>query len=272
MSGAVGTRTPELIIGRMLSITAVQAHGRAVGLAGQLRMLVSGAISGVFYPAFARIRDAGEPLAPPYLRVVAGMSATTWPAMAFLAAASTPIVLMLYGERWAAVAPLLVWIALSEIPFTALPLHMDLPILLGRMRRLIQLNLMDTAASLVLLVVACLWSVEWAAASRVGYGLVWLAIYAGFMRRLADFRWCDMLRVYGQSLVATAATVAPLLLIYWRWAAPEEIDFVLLAGSAALGCLGWLAAIYLVRHPIRHEVTAVLGQARAALMPRLRAG
>jgi O-antigen/teichoic acid export membrane protein len=272
MSGAVGMRSPELIIGRMLSITAVGLYGRAVGLAGQLRQLVSGAIGSVFYPAFARIRDSGEPLAPPYLRVVAGYSGTTWPAMAFLAAASTPLVLMLFGERWAAVAPLLVWIALSEIPFTALPLHMDLPILLGRMRRLLQLNLLDTAASVGLLALACLWSVEWAAASRIGYGLVWFSIYAGFMRRLVAFRWRDMLLVYLQSLAATLATVAPLLLVYWRWSSPADLDFFPLAAAAAAGCVGWLVVIYVVKHPVRHEVTAVLESTRAGLLPRFGLG
>lgn len=268
MSGAVGMRSPELIIGRMLSIAAVGLYGRAVGLAGQLRQLVSGAIGSVFYPAFARIRDSGEPLAPPYLRVVAGYSGTTWPAMAFLAAASTPLVLMLFGERWAAVAPLLVWIALSEIPFTALPLHMDLPILLGRMRRLLKLNIVDTIVSVGLLALACLWSVEWAAASRIGYGLVWFGIYAGFMRRLVGFRWRDMVLVYLQSLAATAATIAPLLIVYWRWVSPAGLDFFPLAAAAAAGCMGWLATIYVVKHPVRHEVTAMLESMRASLLPR----
>jgi hypothetical protein len=62
MTGALGVRTPELIIGRLISISAVGLWGRAMGLAGHLRQLVSGAIGGVFYPAFARIRDSGEDL------------------------------------------------------------------------------------------------------------------------------------------------------------------------------------------------------------------
>lgn len=272
MTGALGTRTPELIIGRLLSIAAVGLWGRAMGLAGHLRQLVSGAVGSVFYPAFARIRDSGEDLAPPYLRVVAGYSATTWPAMAFLAAAATPLVLMLYGERWAAVAPVLVWIGLSEIIFTALPLHMDMPILLGRMRRLLQLNILDTIASIGLLVLACLWSLEWAAASRIGYALAWFAIYAGFMRGLVGFRWRDMLGVYAKSMAATLATVAPLLLIYWGWKGPAETGFLELAAAALLGCLAWLLVIFLVRHPIRHEVTGMLEMMRQAVAPSLRFG
>jgi O-antigen/teichoic acid export membrane protein len=272
MTGALGVRTPELIIGRLISISAVGLWGRAMGLAGHLRQLVSGAIGGVFYPAFARIRDAGEDLAPPYLRVVAGYSATTWPAMAFLAAAATPLVLMLYGERWAAVAPLLVWIGLSEIIFTGLPLHVDMPILLGRMRRLLQLNILDTVASIALLVLACLWSLEWAAASRIGYAILWFAIYAAFLRGLIGFRWGDMLGIYAKSMAATLATVAPLLLVYWGWKGPTEIGFLELAGTAMLGCLAWIIVIFLVRHPIRHEVIGVLEMARQALAPSLRFG
>jgi O-antigen/teichoic acid export membrane protein len=231
--------------------------------------LVSGAIGGVFYPAFARLRDNGEDLAGPYLRVVSGYSAVTWPAMAFLAAASTPLVLMLYGPLWAGVAPLLAWIALSEFAFTALPLHMELPILLGRMRRLLLLNLLDTIASIGLLVAGALWSLEWAAASRVAWGIVWFAIYAGFMRGLVGFAWRDMIGLYVRSLIATAATVTPLLLYYWRWSSPAETDFAALAALATAGGLCWLATIFLVRHPVRDEVAGMLASLRDALPVRV---
>ena len=272
VSGAVGTRSPELVLGRLLDFAAVGLWGRAVGLAGQLRQLVSGAIGGVFYPAFARLRDNGEDLAAPYLRVVSGYSAVTWPAMAFLAAASTPLVLMLYGPLWAGVAPLLAWIALSEFAFTALPLHMELPILLGRMRRLLLLNILDTIASIGLLVAGALWSLEWAAASRIAWGIVWFAIYAGFMRGLVGFAWRDMVALYVRSLIATAATVAPLLLYYWRWSSPAETDFAALAALAAAGGLCWLATIFLVRHPVRDEVAGMLASLRDALPRRVRVG
>lgn len=264
-SGALGVRSPELIVGRLLSIAAVGLYGRAVGLAGHLHMLVSGAIGAVFYPAFRRIRDRGEALDEPYLRVVAGYTATSWPAMTFLAAASTPLVLLLYGPVWAGVAPLLIWIALSQIAFTALPLHMDIPLLLGKMRRLLQLNLLDTIASITLLVLGALWSLEWAAASRIGYGIAWIAIYAAFMRRLIGFRWGAMMLVYLQSLALSLATAAPLLAVYALHQSPAEVDFLLLAATAAAGGLCWLATLFLVRHPARHELIGMIATLGSAL-------
>jgi O-antigen/teichoic acid export membrane protein len=264
VSGAIGTRSPELVIGRLLDFAAVGLYGRAMGLAGQLRGLLTGAVAGVFYPAFARLRDQGEDLAPPYVRVVACYSAVTWPAMAFLAASSLPLVLMLYGPTWAGVAPLLVWIALSEMIFTALPLHMELPLLLGKMKRLVWLNLADTAASITMLLAFAFWGLEAAAASRVAYGVLWFGIYAGWMQRLIGFSWVALLEVHAKSLAGTIATVTPLLLAYAFWKPPAEMDFASLASVAAAGCVAWLACIFAVRHPIRHEV----GEVAATLLPR----
>src|SRR5690606_24118817 len=69
ISGALGTRTPDLVVGKFLSLFATGLYGRAVSLTEQVRMLIGGAIGGVFFPAFARIRERGEPLGPAYLRV-----------------------------------------------------------------------------------------------------------------------------------------------------------------------------------------------------------
>jgi hypothetical protein len=158
--------------------------------------------------------------------------------------------------------------------FTALPLHMELPLLLGKMRKLVWLNLADTAASVAMLLVFAFWGLEAAAASRVAYGLLWLGIYAGFMRGLIGFSWSAMLEVHAKSLAATFATIVPLLLAYAFWKMPEEMDFATLALLAATGCFAWLATIFATHHPVRQEVIELLAAARAALpaQPRLRRG
>jgi O-antigen/teichoic acid export membrane protein len=247
----------------------VQPRGRPCR---SVATLVAGAIGSVFYPAFARLRDADADLAGPYARVVSGLTATVWPAMAFLAVAAEPLVLMLFGPVWAGVSPLLVWIALAEMLFVALPLTMELPILLGRMRTLLALNLLDTAASLGLLVLGAWAGLEYAAASRVGYGLVWLAIYARFIQSLANFRWRALAPIYLQSAAAALATTLPLVLIY-RWIGdPAAVDFGLLAAAALAGVACWLATLFLVRHPARHEVIGFLETARAMLPRTARSG
>lgn len=255
---AVGIRSPDLVVGRVAGIAETGLFSRATSLAHQLVNLLTGAVGAVFYPAFARLRDRGEDLAPPYLRVAAGFTAVTWPGMAFLAAAALPVVLFLYGDGWAQVAPLLVLISLSEFFFTALPLQGELPILLGRIRLLLVLNIVETAVSIALLVAAGLWSLEAAAASRIVYGLVWWVTYAWMLRALIGLSWRDLLDVYLRGLIVSLATVAPLLLVYRFVAGPEAISFLWLAASALAGGLAWLAALFLVRHPARNEVSGFL--------------
>ena len=265
-TGALSTRTPELIIGAAISTTAVGLFGRANGVAGALLQLVSGAIGQVFFPAFARMRDAGEPFAPAYARVVAGYTSTVWPAMLFLAVAAQPLVSMLYGPKWAAVGPVLMWIALSELIFVALPLHMDIPIVSGRIATLLRYNIIDTLVSVALLAFACGLGVEWAAASRLVYAAAWYAIYARFMQRLVGFRFAELIVIYAKSGVAGIATVAPLLLA--DQLLPGPVGFPLLIACALAGCAAWLVAMKVVRHPNLAELEDV---ARGLWAARVRA-
>jgi O-antigen/teichoic acid export membrane protein len=257
ISGTVGTRTPDLIIGALLNTTAVGLFSRATALSDQLRTLVSGAITSVFYPAFARLRDQGEALGPYYIRVVSGYCAITWPAMVALSFASEPLVLLLYGEKWMAAAPLLKWAALSQVFFVALPLHMDIPILLGRIKPLIRYNVAETLVSIITLIIAARWSVEWAALSRIAYGLVWYLIYFRFMRDMIQFSWKAMLSVYLKSALVTFAAIIPFLISYSFWRAPLDLGFSGLLLCTVSGIAAWLGALFAIRHPARTEVSEI---------------
>ena len=257
LSGSLGAKLPELIIGRLINEAAVGLFARAGGLAMQLRTLVSGAVSSVFYPAFARVRDRGDLLGPPYQRVVASYCAVTWPSMAGLAVLAEPLIRLLYGERWVGAAPLLQWIAISQICFVALPLHVELPILQGRMKSLIHRNIMDTAASVGLLAVGAWFGLQGAAASRLAYGLVWIAIYAAFLQQLIGFQWRAMMTIYLQSALATLAAVAPLLAIYVFLQPPSQLDPLHMFVGTGAGVLLWFAALAILRHPAFAEIYAL---------------
>lgn len=257
----LGARLPELLIGRLLNTEAVGLFARAAGLAAQLRLLVSGALATVFYPAFARLRDKEEDLGPHYERVVACYCAITWPAMAGMAACSVPVVAMLYGERWLDAANPLAWIAISQILFVALPLHVELPILLGRMRPLIGRFALDTAFSILLLVYAATISLEAVAASRVAYGLVWLLIHGPFMHRLLGFSFAQVARGWAQSALVTGLAVLPVWLGYLWWAPAGAASFMQIGLCAAAGIGLWVLGMWLVRHPAYEEIHAMLGTA-----------
>lgn len=256
LSGALGGHVPELLLGRLLNEASVGLYSRALGLAGQLRHLVSGAASSVFYPAFAHVRDRGKDLGPPYERVVACYCGITWPAMLGLAVVAEPLIRIIYGEKWLEAAPLLRWIALAQLCFVALPLHVELPILLGRMKSLIHRNVLDTLASIVFLSAGAWFGLQWAAASRLIYGIIWIAIYASFLRQIVGFRWPNILAGYAKSGISAIASIVPLLLMFTFWQSPHDITiFALLIGTGT-GAVLWLFALILLKHPLSNELLA----------------
>ncbi len=265
---SITARAPELLVGRILNEVAVGLFARASGLALQLRLLVSGAVTGVFYPAFRKVRDEGQPLGPPYLRVMAAYTGITWPAMAGIAVLAGPLVELLYGSRWSAAAPLLVWVALSQLCYVALPLNNDLPILVGRMRQLVRYNIYETIASVLLLALAAPFGLVWVAASRVAHGLCWIAVYAPFMRDIVQVSWGEMLKVWGKSLAGTLAAIAPLLASYIWWHGPAGASLGQLGLAVVSGMLAWIVTLALIRHPLFDEISALATDARAALTSR----
>ncbi|MBA3055206.1 MAG: oligosaccharide flippase family protein [Sphingomonadales bacterium] len=267
--GAIGSRSADLIVGKFLSLAATGIYTRSTGLATQLRALVSGAIGSVLYPALARLKRQGESLAEPYLRIVACFTATTWPAMAGLAIGAEPLVGALFGPRWLGVVPILQLIAIGEMLFEALPLQMEIPILHGEMRRLTRRNLVDTAASISLLIAGALISVEMAAASRIAYGAIWFLIYLHFVCGLIGLSLRRLVPVYAKSLAATAAAVMPLLVAAYLLPDYSRCGLATLAGLAGLGALFWLAALWLLRHPLHGEIVDILAGLRLRRQSRL---
>lgn len=269
LSGSIGTRAPDLILGRALGMTATGLYSRGAALAAHAHQLVTGAVGSVYYPAFARLKAEGQALGPYYERVAAAHGAIVWPAMGLIALLAQPIVLALYGPAWAGAAPILALIALSEFAFTALPLTMDLPILLGRIKRLLAFNIADTLFSVGTLLIAATWGLVEAAGSRIAYSLLWFALYAFWLRSLVGFSWRAMLKNYGMSLVLTAATVAPAALALFVWRSPTTLglDGLLATGIAAGLC--WLGAIAAFGHPARDDLIAMARHALAPLRGRL---
>lgn len=264
---SLSARAPELVIGRLIDNAAVGLFARASGLALQLRLLISGAVTGVFYPAFRRVRDNGEPLGPPYLRVMAAYTGVTWPAMAGIAVLAEPLIRLLYGERWVAAAPLLTWIALSQLCYVALPLYADLPMLLGKLKPLMRRMIADTILSVILIALTAPFGLVWVAISRVVHGVVWVAIYAPLMRTILGLRWREMGAVAARSAIASLAAVAPLLASYSLWDGPGSAGFGQIASMVAAGIALWFAALALTSHPLYSEIHD-LGSAVVARLRR----
>jgi len=261
---SVGTRSPDLIVGGIAGNTAVGLYSRASGLAVQLVNLMTGAVNSVFYPALAQMRNEGKSLGEPYLRLVAGYTGIVWPALAGLAVASYPLVHALYGPRWTQVAPILSLLAIAEMIFVALPMSVQVPILLGRLDGVLKRTGAATAVAVALLLVGARYGGQAAASAYVVYAAVWFVLYVVFLRSLTGFSWSGLFADYARSLIGAAAAVAPLLACY-RWLTPPTaMSFGELIPPVIAGILLWLGTLVAIRHPIvpdiRHLASVTIGR------------
>lgn len=263
---SLSARAPELVIGRLIDSAAVGLFARASGLALQLRLLIAGAVTGVFYPAFRRIRDNGEPLGPPYLRVLSAYTGVTWPAMAGIAVLGEPLIRLLYGENWIAAAPLLTWVALSQIGYVALPLYADLPVLMGRLKPLIRCMVVETLLSVALIAATAPMGLVWVAASRVAHAMLWVAIYLPLMRTTLGLRLRDIALVWLRSAAVSLAAVLPVLIGFALGQGPAELGFLQAATTVVIGIGLWFGSLCLLRHPLFAEIIEIVG----GFLPRLR--
>jgi len=183
-----------------------------------------------------------------------------------------PVVLLLCGDTWAEAAPLLAWVAIAECFFVVVPLHMDLPILLGRMRQLMAINFADTALSVLALVAGSMIGLQEAAASRMSYGLGWFLLYLFWMQRLIGFSWPAIIRIYLVSAIIAALTALPAIWAVTMWRTPATLSFTGMMVAATLSGMAWLAATLLLRHPARDDLVGTamhaLGPVLARLNPR----
>ena len=134
----------------------------------------------------------------------------------------------------------------------------ELPLLLGRMRSLIGYNIVDTTVSIGLLAATAFFGIEWVAASRLAYGLIWLLIYARFLHGMIGFQWGALIDVYVRSMIATVAALLPMLLAYAFWRAPLALGFdgLLICTAAGIAC--WLVTLFVIRHPTAEEIVSIL--------------
>lgn len=258
LTGTVGARAPELIVGKLIGSLALGLYGRATGLALQIRLLVGGPLAAVFYPSLARARDRGEDVGEHYVRLTGALCAVAWPAMAGLAVASQPLILAVYGERWAETAPILAWVAGSQIFFIAIPMQIEVAYLFGSFHRVIVLTILDALLSIVLLLAAARYGLVAVAMSRIVHGVIWWTVHAIYIQRLVRFSWRSMLGVYAKTAVSAVAAVVPLLAAYALWVGPTEMPFALLLSLSACGAGCWYVALCLVRHPSAADLTDLL--------------
>jgi O-antigen/teichoic acid export membrane protein len=259
MIGAMGNiagRCSDLLLGRIVGISALGLYSRASGLNGLLWDNIHTVIARVVLVDFSERRRRSLPLRDIYLRVVAMVTGLLWPASAGMAILAGPIVLTIYGPNWVSAAPVLSLLAIAGLIGSSITMTYEIYLVSSETERLFRRESVRYPISLAMFSAGCLGGMTWAAASRIGDALVSFVIYRNEISRMTQSTAADVAPVYRQAALLTVIACAPAatLMTINHWS--PNIPLPSVFGSIALGLMVWCATLWCLNHPLFVEAEA----------------
>ena len=250
--------TPELLLGKLRSLTEAGLMSRAQGLVAMFSQLVLEAVGAVALPYFAREARAGNDLRQPFVRTTELVLGLGWAFFGVLALLAFPIVRLLYGLQWDdAVLPIR-WLAVGGM--LTLPGWACYPSLVavGALGDVVRATVVSTVLSLVAAVIGARYGVtavaQWQAVACALSSVYWLWL----AQRRIGMEWQALATSAVRSAVVAAAAMAvPLgtvMLLGWR---PSGSPFLALS-CVPLAGLMLVLATRATRHALWQEIENAL--------------
>ena len=259
---------PYLIIGRMLDNTAIGLYQRAVTVSTLPNKAVS-AIDYVALPAIsAHLRDGGD-MKQAYLRAVVFVTGVHWPGLIVIALLAHPLVAILLGQNWLAVAPLVFAMALARLFGFAGSLTNSLLLAAGRARQLFMLHLIVVPLAIGLTAIAAPHGINAVAWTMCLTSPFEFAVALYFVRQFVTFSDAELLSALRPSAVVTLFTaLGPLLIVAVNgWG--EHLAVATLLTALLVAAVGWASGLWLTSHPLLSEFGRA-GAAGIKWLPRRR--
>lgn len=198
-----------VIVGRLLTATAVGTYMVAFTVAGWSTAILGPVLNSVVVPGFARVGSDRQARAAALGNSMQIVALVAFPVGAFLVALAHPLVLSLYGDAWAGAAPVLGVLAMYGVLFAVSLLFANVLISVGRTGALLLVQFAWIAA----LVPTMVWTVRfglvgvaWAhvgVISIVALPCYWIALRQDCPLRVQEL----VVRVMPVALRAGAAAV-----------------------------------------------------------------
>jgi O-antigen/teichoic acid export membrane protein len=241
-------------LGTLSGLASLGLYSRANNLYNLLFDNVHTVLARVLIADFAAIARSGGSLRDRYIQVLEFMTALLWPAFAGMAVLAGPMVQMLYGPKWHALALPLSVLCLNGILWVSVTMAWELFVVSNETARQARFEIIRSALGLTLFVAGAMYSLTGAVIGRVAEGVFAVFLYQPHIRRMTESCAGDFIPVYIRSLVLTAVAVFPsmALMVYRDW--DPATPMLQIAAAILLGGASWVFVLYRQDHPILREV------------------
>ncbi len=261
----VSQRLPEITVGRLLGVADTGYYSRGNSFVTLFNQTAMDAIWPVASSSLAQLHREEKPLSDAYCHFVSFVTGFAWPMLAVLAIMAHPIILVVFGDQW-----------LPSVPVAKLLCMATGVLLLGRINSAV-LNATGNVVpafhaqavvvllQFALLLVATPLGIEKVAWVAVAVAAVFSLYTTRQVLRLVQSGWRSLVAITARSLVITAGTVVPIVIMeaFGFGAHRSEMAYMLISGAECiLSVVAWVISLRLANHPLMTEITLIWNYAR----------
>lgn len=257
-ANALNNALPDIVLGKLAGAHDVGLLSRGTSITNLVNQVVGPTVSYAVLPLLSRVHHSGQALDVHLARASSYITGLMWPALAATALFSEPLIRFLYGKQWVTAAEPVQWLALMLALGTPFTFHGTASIALGR-------PMVTVWPTFVLLVTRCVAIFFIYNGSLVSFALalcfaslaVW-PVYFWIQAKIVGLRFV----VFMRALVPSVVVLVPCFLIAWlaRDVMRGQSDGLTLFFAFFTVSATWLVAVWVCRHPLRHELEVVAGR------------
>lgn len=259
IADALGKGVSDLVVGRMINMTAVGLFSRAAGLIEIFNQGVMNALWAVALPHFSKAVREGGDIQGDYLKSTCLITGLAWPFFGVLALMAEPMVLLLYGSKWVDCIPLVKWICLAFGIIAPFYLFSSVLVAIGEVKKVMWIEASTLPIQFGLYISgAFTGNLEIVAAANVVYAIFKASAIYYFLWRHLKFSHLQFVSTLWPSLAVMAVStgVCALALVFLPNPLNAHWLSIIIGGVGAT--MGWIAGVFIFDHPLSHELSAAL--------------
>lgn len=227
----------NILIGRYEGVQPLGFYERAYKLLMFPLSSINAPISKVIIPILSNIQSDKERVRRIYLRVIGILTLIIVPGMAALIIVPEDVVLLLFGEKWLAVAPIFFWLGMAGLVQPLANSTSWVFISQGLTKEMLRWNIFASSTTIIAIIIGLNWGVVGVAmAYAINEYLVRLPVFFWYMGKISPIKSLDFIRIQIPLLIAAIISFAITHYIFKNLMVLEGIIVIIAAVICSYSC------------------------------------